>query len=1252
MYMSDFRDTQIKALVDGILLDTCGLTTRDYSWGVYTDLCGMSYEDALKATQAPGNVAIGQLIINKCDCDCNCKCHDGSSTGSTINTGSTTTVQNIVYFTLNDDGELVLKFKEGTQGSVNLTFTMDGTPRTVSVPNGVVEYNTHYATVDTTKKYSEIKDVTYSADSANYKYTITNNVKDGYFLLTVKVDNQTIQSEKVKHDSAITLPDMTKVGYTFAWDNAVSAMPESDLTITGSHTVKTYKVTYTLKGYKEDVVIPETSVTFEQQITEPKGVEKEGYVLTWDRKFPVKPDDTVTEYSIEGTYAIQSYLLNIIAHFNKNRDEELIYSGYTEYDSAITLPDMSYDGYNFVEWQDSVLTMPAKELTITGVYELKTFKVNVPNVDGLAFTIVDKDGNSITPDKTGQITVEYGNNVIVTATAIEPNYIVGTSSFEEADTTINNRVDTAKTYNNAELVTSAEYVIDSTQEPESELTLDFTTNKYFTIDVKNEDTGITVEGDKFSIVPESAYTDADVYTETIKLNDDVVDGYDVVLKGTIGDKDINDFYDVDTNTLSIPLNTEEIKNGVDVTVSKKKKQFDVTVNESAPVTYEYGDEVELILTGDTEAQMAIDVDSVEGIPADAEFKDIVENDIVVSRKYKFIAKAPAVIKYATKPYYSVTINLDGMESDKENFYVYENENADVVLTPAEGKGWVSEISYTMGETTEVIADGADAKGTYTVTISAVTDNVTINAKAEVKKYNVSVTLADGYDASAVTFADNAIVKVESGATYTTTVSANGSNYLEYEILFDGIRIEDTTEYILQRKHIGTTNGSNVFITEVVFKIENVNKDIAIIITPKAYYSIKYNLGDGLSINNNINVISASELNTLSYIVSGTTSYVPNIVTVNGTEVWKRNDNDKYTFDESNLLSTTDTFGINNEYVKDNEISINASSSPVYAITIAAEGDTDMIDGYTVIIDGKETKSAKAIAGMPYSGSVTYDTQKVENINILKNGEVVSSIGGSVDSNIEYRVAVTAATYYLYVVLKTYDADGVLMNMNSGSTLYKYGASIGDIPATMVEQWAQVMKDQYTDKEFKPVTTTDTIPSIITGETTITYEMHENVVVTVSGAFMGVMKSTIDTNAISEDDILAMSNVNYTDGTEQKVTFIIPANANYQAQEDGFYDGSISAKNFRTWIKENDNYYLILSVPSGASFKLIGGDGVTDYAEQFTKLNTSSLSGNDYDVYGWSDTVDSTTVSKTNGISVATMGFADPTEKTYTMTITE
>ena len=52
--MSDYKDILKSAKENGILLDSCGTDERQYWWGLYNDLCGMSVQDALDAQLGKG----------------------------------------------------------------------------------------------------------------------------------------------------------------------------------------------------------------------------------------------------------------------------------------------------------------------------------------------------------------------------------------------------------------------------------------------------------------------------------------------------------------------------------------------------------------------------------------------------------------------------------------------------------------------------------------------------------------------------------------------------------------------------------------------------------------------------------------------------------------------------------------------------------------------------------------------------------------------------------------------------------------------------------------------------------------------------------------------------------------------------------------------------------------------------------------------------------------------------------------------
>lgn len=78
------------------------------------------------------------------------------------------------------------------------------------------------------------------------------------YLLTFKLDGEVVQQDSVAYGSPITAPDAEeKEGHTFSgWSKHPEFMPAEDVTVSGTYTVNTYKLTYILNGevYAEDSV--------------------------------------------------------------------------------------------------------------------------------------------------------------------------------------------------------------------------------------------------------------------------------------------------------------------------------------------------------------------------------------------------------------------------------------------------------------------------------------------------------------------------------------------------------------------------------------------------------------------------------------------------------------------------------------------------------------------------------------------------------------------------------------------------------------------------------------------------------------------------------------------------------------------------------------------------------------------------------------------------------------------------------------
>ena len=99
-------------------MDSCGLDERYYDFGLYTDLCGMSVEDAIKS-------------VTQCCCG-----GGGSNTGGTKTNNPIT-----ISAEKNTDNKYVVKVKAAyaTTAPVIVSFTMDGKSVTATSPTGASE---------------------------------------------------------------------------------------------------------------------------------------------------------------------------------------------------------------------------------------------------------------------------------------------------------------------------------------------------------------------------------------------------------------------------------------------------------------------------------------------------------------------------------------------------------------------------------------------------------------------------------------------------------------------------------------------------------------------------------------------------------------------------------------------------------------------------------------------------------------------------------------------------------------------------------------------------------------------------------------------------------------------------------------------------------------------------------------------------------------------------------------------------------
>lgn len=109
---------------------------------------------------------------------------------------------------------------------------------------------------------------------------------------------------------------------------------------------------------------------------------REGYCFSWDEPIPtVMPNYDLT---INGSFTINQYILTFIV------DGTLVSSGRVDYNSVITYPSHTErEGYSF-SWDSSITNMPARNVTINGVYTVNQYTLTL-TVDRNPYTSITQD---------------------------------------------------------------------------------------------------------------------------------------------------------------------------------------------------------------------------------------------------------------------------------------------------------------------------------------------------------------------------------------------------------------------------------------------------------------------------------------------------------------------------------------------------------------------------------------------------------------------------------------------------------------------------------------------------------------------------------------------------------------------------------------------------------------------------------------------------------------------------------------------
>ena len=210
--------------------------------------------------------------------------------------------------------------------------------------------------------------------------------------LTYYVDGEVYKTYNLKEGDAITPePAPTKEGYTFSgWSSIPTTMPANDVTITGTFSKNTYKLTYIVDGQ----VYKTLNYEYGAAIAIVATPTKDGYTFSgWSNTLLTMPakDVTITGSFIKTTPTI--YKLTYMV------DGELYSTFSYEYGTTITpLAAPTKDGNTFSGWSTIPATMPNHDVTVTGTFTKDKYTLTYM-VNGEVYKTISYDyGEKITPE--------------------------------------------------------------------------------------------------------------------------------------------------------------------------------------------------------------------------------------------------------------------------------------------------------------------------------------------------------------------------------------------------------------------------------------------------------------------------------------------------------------------------------------------------------------------------------------------------------------------------------------------------------------------------------------------------------------------------------------------------------------------------------------------------------------------------------------------------------------------------------------
>lgn len=214
--------------------------------------------------------------------------------------------------------------------------------------------------------------------------TVTGTFTANSYKVTYILDGEVFKTEQVTYGTVILTPEVpAKEGYNFSgWGEVPATMPAKELTFTGSYTINKdlkYNLVYMVDG----VEYKRVRVAFGDAIMLEEAPTKEGHTFSgWSEAPETMP---LHDVMVKGTFTANSYTLTYVL------DGETFHTETVVFGTAITAPEApTKEGHTFAGWSEVPSTMPAKDVTVTGVYTVNQYTLTYL-VDGAEYKKVTLD---------------------------------------------------------------------------------------------------------------------------------------------------------------------------------------------------------------------------------------------------------------------------------------------------------------------------------------------------------------------------------------------------------------------------------------------------------------------------------------------------------------------------------------------------------------------------------------------------------------------------------------------------------------------------------------------------------------------------------------------------------------------------------------------------------------------------------------------------------------------------------------------